>query len=160
MILRTSPSTYLALGVSFGYFVIDFWTCVKYNLGGTEMVLHHLGSLLSVTTALVTGDGHMHTLWMLVTEFTTPLINNRWWLDKMVRDQGWIFARLLVFPPFFWIVWQTRDQVTEIVPLSKFLLVVVPIILTFLNLFWFYKIVKGAMKILTVPAVKKTSKAE
>ncbi|GFH33188.1 TLC domain-containing protein, partial [Haematococcus lacustris] len=53
MILRTSPSTYLALGVSFGYFVIDFWTCVKYNLGGTEMVLHHLGSLLSVTTALV-----------------------------------------------------------------------------------------------------------
>ncbi|GFH25443.1 TLC domain-containing protein [Haematococcus lacustris] len=93
MILRTSPSTYLALGVSFGYFVIDFWTCVKYNLGGTEMVLHHLGSLLSVTTALVTGDGHMHTLWMLVTEFTTPLINNRWWLDKMVRDQGCVWGR-------------------------------------------------------------------
>lgn len=48
------------------------------------MLLHHLGSLLSVTTALVTGDCHMHTLWMLATEFTTPLINNRWWLDKMV----------------------------------------------------------------------------
>lgn len=54
-------------------------------MGGTEMVLHHIGSLLSVVMALMTGDGHMHTLWMLSTEFTTPLINNRWWLDKMVR---------------------------------------------------------------------------
>ncbi len=27
----------------------------------------------------------VRAVWMLVTEFTTPLINNRWWLDKMVR---------------------------------------------------------------------------
>lgn len=65
---------------------VDYpWAChVQMQMGGTEMVLHHLGSLLSVATALLTGDGHMHTLWMLSTEFTTPLINNRWWLDKMV----------------------------------------------------------------------------
>jgi hypothetical protein len=110
------------MGVSFGYFAVDFVTCVKYTvsdcmaakappqqqiqlfhivivnstspdtvmcvvwlqMGGMEMVLHHLGSLLAVTTALVTGNGHMHTIWMLVTEFTTPLINNRWWLEKIV----------------------------------------------------------------------------
>lgn len=47
------------------------------QMGGTEMLLHHLGSLLSVATALATGNGHMHTLWMLFTEFTTPFINNR-----------------------------------------------------------------------------------
>lgn len=54
------------------------------QMGGTEMVIHHIGSLFSVTTALLTGNAHMHTIWMLVTEFTTPFINNRWWLDKMV----------------------------------------------------------------------------
>ena len=59
------------------------------------MVLHHLGSLLSVATAMWTGDGHMHTLWMLSTEFTTPLINNRWWLDKMV---GTCIRRIWVRP--------------------------------------------------------------
>ena len=49
------------------------------------MLLHHVGSLASVTAAIVTGHGHMHAVWMLVTEFTTPLINLRWWLDKGVR---------------------------------------------------------------------------
>ncbi len=53
-------------------------------MGGFEMLLHHIGSLASVTAAIVTGHGHMHALWMLVTEFTTPFINMRWWLDKGV----------------------------------------------------------------------------
>lgn len=161
MILRTNAQTYIALGMSFGYFAVDFISTVKYNMGGTEMLLHHLGSLMSVTTALVTGDCHCHTLWMLVTEFTTPLINNRWWLDKMELKHSqlyvinglailvsWIFARMAVFPPFFYVVWKTRDQIFVITHLSKFLATVVPIILTVLNTYWFVKIVKGAYKVL------------
>lgn len=61
-----------------------FTMCLQ--MGGAEMTLHHLGSLMAVATALFTGDGHMPTTWMLVTEFTTPLINNRWWLDKLVSS--------------------------------------------------------------------------
>jgi hypothetical protein len=32
MILRTSCGTYMALGISTGYFVTDFITCLKYNV--------------------------------------------------------------------------------------------------------------------------------
>lgn len=34
------------------------------------------------------GDGHMHAVWMLVTEFTTPFTNLRWWLDNEVSRGG------------------------------------------------------------------------
>lgn len=34
---------------------------------------------------------------------------------------SWIFARLAVFPPFFWILWKTQDQIQYITPLSTFL---------------------------------------
>mmetsp|Transcript_18972 Transcript_18972/g.32443 ORF Transcript_18972/g.32443 Transcript_18972/m.32443 type:complete len:286 (+) Transcript_18972:32-889(+) len=160
MILRTNATTFAALGISFGYFLIDFVSTFKYNMGGAEMVLHHLGSLLSVGVALLTGQGHMHTVWMLVTEFTTPLINNRWWLDKMEMKTSplyvwngiavlvsWVVARLAQFPPFFWVIWQTRDQVQYLHPVSVFLMMCVPGILAILNCYWFTKIVKGAYKI-------------
>ncbi len=58
------------------------------QLGGTEMILHHVGSLASVVTAIVSGNCHMHALWMLMTEFTTPFINLRWWFDKAVSCVG------------------------------------------------------------------------
>ncbi len=61
---------------------------IPVQMGGLEMVLHHIGSLVAVVAAVLTGEGHVFTLWMLFTEFTTPLINNRWWLDKMVCTPG------------------------------------------------------------------------
>jgi hypothetical protein len=48
------------------------------------MVAHHLGTLLAVTSSIVTGECHMHAAWMLLTEATTPFINMRWWLEKSV----------------------------------------------------------------------------
>lgn len=51
------------------------------------MVAHHLGTLLAVTSSIVTGECHMHAAWMLLTEATTPFINLRWWLEKSVRER-------------------------------------------------------------------------
>ncbi|KAF5829579.1 TLC domain-containing protein [Dunaliella salina] len=173
LVRRTSAGTYMALGISTGYFSTDFVTCVKYNMGGTEMVLHHIGSLLSVAMALMTGDGHMHTLWMLSTEFTTPLINNRWWLDKMGMKSSilyvinglsiaifWVPARLYVFVPYFITLWETRDQLQYVTFFSKILIVVIPIILSILNLIWFRKIMIGVYKVLSKPERKEGAKTQ
>lgn len=166
--LRSNEITHTMLGISWGYFVVDFLVCLKYHMGGNEMLLHHVGSLSSVTAAIITGKGHMHALWMLVTEFTTPFINFRWWFDKAGMKSsplyfyngvcilvGWFLARIVVFPPFFYVVYQQREQVKYLNSGTKLLLFVFPPILYMLNLFWFHKIVKGVMKMLNKPATKK-----
>lgn len=55
------------------------------QVGGLEMAFHHTIALISILTSWTSGEAHLNTIWMLSTEFTTPLINNRWWLEKMVR---------------------------------------------------------------------------
>eukprot|EP00955_Chlamydomonas_euryale_P083749 363887-Chlamydomonas_euryale.AAC.8 len=101
-------------------------------MGGPEMLLHHMGALVSVLTAVTTGQGHMHTMWMLATEFTTPFIDLRWWLDKanlkssrlymyngMAIFVSWVVARLCIFPPFFYVVWQQREQISLVYPFAR-----------------------------------------
>ena len=56
--------------------------CPAPQMGGSAMVLHHIGSLASVAAALWTGECHQLTIWMLSTEFTTPFIAFRFMLDK------------------------------------------------------------------------------
>jgi hypothetical protein len=34
---------------------------------------------------------------------------------------AWIFARLAVFPPFFYVLYKQRDQILMVRPLSQFL---------------------------------------
>ncbi len=57
-------------------------------MGGTAMVVHHIGSLACVLSAAWWGEGHCMTLWMLSTEFTTPFIAFRYLLDKGVGAGG------------------------------------------------------------------------
>eukprot|EP00955_Chlamydomonas_euryale_P083752 363887-Chlamydomonas_euryale.AAC.11 len=123
------------------------------------MLWHHAGTLLAVTTSILTGQCHMHAVWMLLTEATTPFINMRWWLDKAGRKTsplylynglciffGWIFFRLVSFVPFFYVVINQRDQLKFVHPMCVLIMYVFPPALTLLNIFWFSKILKGVVK--------------
>jgi hypothetical protein len=167
-ILRTHATTYTQLGMAMGYFIVDFIICIKYDMGGWPMHLHHAGSLMSVSAAVFTGQGHMHATWMLFTEATTPFVNMRWWLDKSDMKSSplyfyngvglfvfWILARIVAFPPFFYVIYKQRDQIKYLSTYTKFLLYVFPIILTTLNLWWFTKILKGVLKMLSKPRTKR-----
>ncbi|EFJ49061.1 hypothetical protein VOLCADRAFT_104498 [Volvox carteri f. nagariensis] len=134
-----------------------FW-----EMGGSAMVVHHLGSLASVLSASWWGDGHCLTLWMLSTELTTPFIALRFLLDKAGLKShpvyvvngiailiSWTVARLLNFVPFFSVVWQHRADIPLLKPVSQVLLVVFPVILAGLNCYWYTKIVRGAIKLRT-----------
>ncbi|KAG2482199.1 hypothetical protein HYH03_018845 [Edaphochlamys debaryana] len=169
---RTSVDSYAVLGVSLGFFAQEMVVTVKYWMGGSAMVLHHVGSLISVTCALWTGDGHCLTLWMLSTECTTPFIAFRFLLDKaglkthplyvingLTIVASWSVARIATFPPFFVTVWRNRDTIKLMSPLSIFLVMVFPAVLALLNVWWYTKIVKGAIKVLT-PKKKPPAKKE
>lgn len=125
------------------------------------MLIHHVGSLLSIGTAIYSRSGHMHAVWILVTELTTPFINFRWWLEKGGMKSSplyllngvmiflmWIVARVLLFPPFFYVVWLQREDIKLMSYWSSFLLFTFPALLTVLNLYWFGKITKGVLKLL------------
>jgi len=53
-------------------------------MGGMEMETHHIAAFLSVFVTVWYREVHMYTLILLATECTTPFINFRWLLEKMV----------------------------------------------------------------------------
>lgn len=175
---RVSDASNLALGFSLGYFVVDMALMFIYypSMGGPEMVVHHIASLASVLRALLGQYAHLYTLAMLSTEITTPSINLRWMLDRCSLKTHWLYIwngmlmmvlwftnRIMMFVPFFWHMYQHRDEISTMAPFDLGLVFVVPLLLLCLNTFWFNKIVRGAMKSLrrrTGVAVAVKAKAE
>lgn len=166
-VLRTSPLSDASLGFSLGYFATDLLLLVLYypSFGGAEMGVHHLAALASVAAAALQGQAHAYTLALLATECTTPFVNVRYLLDKggwkdhpiytangMALLLSWLVARILLFIKFFHHVATHLHEFHLISPLSRWLIYLVPPTLFVLNLFWFTKILKGAIKLLLKPA--------
>ena len=59
--------------------------CFMLQMGGPEMLTHHIAAFLSVALASFTGQAHLYTLLLLSTELTTPFVNARWYLDQLVN---------------------------------------------------------------------------
>lgn len=158
---RRSTLSDTVLGISLGYFLSDIAMIIwQYPaLGGLEFVFHHLLSMSSIFVSLVSGQAQFYILMVLFTESTTPFINLRWYLDaagqknsKLYTFNGaalflvWLVARILLFIFFFYHMFTHFDQVKEVFTLGFYLLLVVPPVLTAMNLFWFWKIAKGLVK--------------
>ncbi|KAM3269928.1 TLC domain-containing protein 4-B isoform X1 [Capsicum chacoense] len=163
VIMRSSTLSTFVLGVSMGYFLTDLAMILWFypSLGGLEYLVHHLLSMVAVTYAMLTGKGQLYVFMVLVSEATTPGINLRWYLDvagmkksKAYLVNGfmmvfaWLVARILLFIYLFHHVYIHYDQVKHLPSFAIFLLSVVPLILTVMNLVWFWKIVKGLKKTL------------
>jgi len=168
---RETRNSYISLGSALGYFLIDTIATVKYMMGGPAMVIHHICALGSIINALINREGHLYTLWMLLTEMTTPFIALRYMLEKMGYKQhvayaingvgilvGWVIARIINFVLFYHHFYTYRDQFTVLCGLSKAIVLTVPAFLFFLNIFWFTKIVRGALK-LFIPSKPSTDAA-
>ncbi|GAB4813451.1 hypothetical protein N2152v2_000497 [Parachlorella kessleri] len=126
-----------------------------------EMAAHHIAALASVAAAAFRHHAHNYTLALLATECTTPFINMRWLLDKAgQRDSrayvangltlllAWLLGRITLFFYFFDHALRHEDEIRQLPVSSMLLVVAVPVLLFTLNVFWFTKIVKGAVKIL------------
>ncbi|XP_076942074.1 uncharacterized protein LOC143611822 [Bidens hawaiensis] len=160
---RSSPLSTFALGVSVGYFISDlgmiFWLYPA--LGGLEYVVHHMLAAIAVAYAMFTGEGQLYTFMVLISEFTTPEINLRWYLDTaglkksnaylingVVIFFAWMVARILLFVYMFYHVYLHYNQVFQMHQIGVFLVFTVPSALGVMSLMWFSKIVKGMIKTL------------
>ncbi|XP_019419997.1 PREDICTED: transmembrane protein 56-B [Lupinus angustifolius] len=164
VINRSSTLSDSVLAISTGYFLADV-AMILWNfpaLGGLEYVLHHGLSMLSLIQSLLSGQGQIYILMVLFTESTTPFVNLRWHLDVAGRKSsklyiwngialffGWLVARIILFMFFFIHMWSHFDEVKKIFPLGFYTLLVVPPILSIMNIFWFWKIAKGMVKTLS-----------
>ncbi|CAL9782037.1 uncharacterized protein LOC135652101 [Musa acuminata AAA Group] len=164
VINRKSLLSDTIFGISLGYFLSDLAMILWHfpSLGGKEYVLHHGLSMFSIFLSLVSGKAHMYILMILLTETTTPFVNLRWYLDHAGQKSsnlylyngvalflGWMAARILLFIYFFMHIYLHFHQVKTIFPLGLYTLLTVSPILTLMNLFWFWKILKGMLKTLS-----------
>ncbi|KAK4419770.1 TLC domain-containing protein 4-B [Sesamum alatum] len=124
MINRTSTLSDTILGVSIGYFLTDL-AMIFYHypaLGGTEYVIHHGLSMFSIVQALLCSQSTNYIL---------------------------MVARIIIFFFFFYHMFIHFDQVKKVVPLGFYSLLTVPPALAMMNVFWFWKIARGMVKILS-----------
>lgn len=164
ILLRCTPVSQAALGVSLGYFVLDISLMVKHYpwMGGPEMLAHHIAAFASVYTSLSLGQAHIYTLIMLATEVTTPFVNARWILDKLqwrgtktytvngvCLAVSWLLVRILLFLWFFIHAWNHRAETAELRGPAILLITIVPALLFGLNVFWFTKILRGVIKLIS-----------
>ncbi|KAE8659477.1 TRAM protein [Hibiscus syriacus] len=160
---RSSALSTFSLGVSVGYFLADIGMIIWFypSLGGMEYVIHHFLSVAGVAYSMLTGEGQIYTFMVLISETTTPGINLRWYLDTvgMKRSRAylingvvifvtWLVARILLFMYLFYHVYLHYDQVRQVHTYGLLLILIVPLVLSVLNLMWFGKIIRGLRKTL------------
>lgn len=160
---RSSNLSTFTLGVSVGYFITDlamiFW--LYPSLGGMEYVLHHLLSLSAIVYAMLSGEGHLYTFMVLISETTTPGINLRWFLDTAGMKKSnaylvngimmffaWLTARILLFIYLFYHIYLHYDQIKQMHTFGYLLTFLVPTALFVMNMMWFAKILRGLKKTL------------
>ncbi|KAL0419370.1 UNVERIFIED_CONTAM: TLC domain-containing protein 4-B [Sesamum radiatum] len=164
MINRTSTLSDTILGVSIGYFLTDL-AMIFYHypaLGGMEYVVHHGLSMFSIIQSLLCSQAQIYILMVLFTESTTPFVNLRWYLDVAGLKNsklyiyngvalffGWLVARIIIFLFFFYHMFIHFDQVKKVVPLGFYSLLTIPPTMAMMNVFWFWKIARGMLKILS-----------
>ena len=126
------------------------------------MEIHHIAALISVAISAFSGQGHSFVLLILSTEVTTPLVNARWLLDKAGLKQHrlyiingltmmamWFLVRICFLTFYFFpLLFRHASEFLLLNGFYRTLLLVEPPLFTALNLYWFDKMVKGAVRLL------------
>lgn len=142
----------------------------KMQVWDVPIIIHHFLGIFS----FLYGLANQRCLWYLVvfamTEITTPLINNRWFLtifDK--RDSGyytangvaiiigWFLFRITIVPITIWKFFFSLPVLLKLSIGLQFFTVSCLALANCLNLYWFYLIITGAYKILFAREDKKSS---
>ncbi|XP_078437294.1 uncharacterized protein LOC144707902 isoform X2 [Wolffia australiana] len=164
IISRKSTASDAIFGISLGYFLYDLGMILWLYpaLGGAEYIVHHGLSMYSFSLALLSGQAHLYILMVLFSEVTTPFVNLRWYLDVaglksskiylwngVALTAGWLAVRILLFVHLFAHMYRHFDQVRGMFALGFYSLFAVPSSLALMNVFWFWKILRGLVKALS-----------
>ncbi|GBF96610.1 hypothetical protein Rsub_09356 [Raphidocelis subcapitata] len=161
-VVRTTPGSWLAVGLSLGYFAADAFMVISQEAIWSAMILvHHCMALVSLATAIDIRSAHAYVLFGLFTEITTPFVNLRWRLHEAGAAGGraylvnglamtavWGACRVAAFGPLFAHVRaHFGEAVRYLPPYAVGVMLGVPALLFVLNLLWFAKMLQGAAKL-------------
>ena len=169
----TSERSSLANRVFLGYLLSDLATSLYYNRawsGWVENILHHVSGIACWYTLERDAFGHLFLLTALLCEATTPFVNNRWFfaqagmkastlyfVNGLVMTFLWFALRVVMFGWLGYRIFVLRAALYTL-SLWQALVMAWSFVVGYgLQLFWFRKILKGAIKALfpPPPAVKK-----
>eukprot|EP01027_Heterolobosea_sp_BB2_P011834 GEZU01017187.1.p1 GENE.GEZU01017187.1~~GEZU01017187.1.p1 ORF type:complete len:177 (+),score=43.41 GEZU01017187.1:626-1156(+) len=136
--------------------------------------MHHFFGGLGYLLTTFYHAGHFWTIIFGFTESTTPFTNQRWFLDKSgLRESTaytinglllwltWIPVRLALVPFLAYKLYMNFARIWALwTPLAVGFLLVLSFIINVLNVYWFYKITLGVIKVLKgeAPSVAKGKK--
>ncbi|QLQ78599.1 hypothetical protein HG537_0A08460 [Torulaspora globosa] len=156
----------MASSMAIGYFLWDLLICIRYfNLYGFEFLAHAASSLYVFLLSLKPFCQNWVSKFLLF-EASTPFVNNNWFIAQLSRGSSkpvvplWVNALngLLLMTTFFcvrilWgfigvsiLIFQMYKVRNALPIIQSAILCVLNLILNTLNLFWFYKMLKLAKK--------------
>lgn len=161
----------LTLTLSIGYMAYDICIMSLYRqTGDAASFLHHFVSIVAFHACSTRGVFPLIAIVRLTSEFSTPFINNRWFMvtlnkkdSKYFKYNAYImvitFCLCRIFPivPIWLQFYSLINTPTwnQISLFDKFLCVGSSMPLDILNVWWFSKIVKGALKYRSETAKKE-----
>lgn len=159
-----------------GYIISDLMLALWYNtqwLGMTANLTHHVFILICWGQLIMGEYGQLFALVGALCEASTPFLNFRWFLDKlgMKESQLYLYNGLTMMFLFFLFrvvgfLWMgtrlvaQREGLAALPVLNSALLLLSYGVGTALQLFWFSKIAKGAMKALGYGGKMMATKGE
>lgn len=178
--LETNPLVYKSyllktnLSIVIGYLLSDtFIGIIHYKrIGDLFTMAHHSVSIYAFAYVLTLDVMPYFANFRLLAELSTPLVNIRWFLDALKYSKSskavvfnglfmtliFFFVRILAMPIYWWKVY-----IVAITPLwshmghFRYVLTVVCTILDLINLYWFWKMLRGCFKALKIMLSDKTS---
>ena len=165
-VLYNTRTGFLSIQIALGYFLGDAIVVVmsKELRSDIGSLLHHIGSIVGMFLELYYEGVMMFFLcFRLVAEMSTPFVNMRWIFHELSvkKTSKWyltasigmsvsFFISRILAAPFFWykILTVLADKSAQVIPIYlRVWLVLNSALFDFLNLYWFAKIVKGAVKL-------------
>ena len=163
-IFLSSPLGYMTLQLTLGYVTGDVVICFldpDLRLLYSTFV-HHFAMLAGITVGFYHQVFMFFVIYRLMSEFSTPWVNFRWTVYSLGDKKGklYLFASLGMTISFFLsriapMPWHTYvlhsvllgSDGQEVPILLRVYMIVNFTIFDLINLFWFYKILKGAYKL-------------
>jgi len=160
------------LSIVIGYLLSDTTISLLHyrKIGDPFSLAHHLVSIYAFAHVLTLNVMPYFANFRLLAEFSTPLVNIRWFLDTLKFSKTskafvfngflmtlvFFFVRILAMPIYWWKVYHVA-----ITPLwsrmgyFRFVLIVVCTVLDIINVYWFTKMVRGCWRIFNAIRRKK-----
>jgi hypothetical protein len=153
-----------------GYFIYDLSVVLIYFRNDWGSMVHHVCAIAVHIIICAKGICAFIELCFVVTEFSTPFVNNRFFFADagMKERKRYVYNGIMMFITFLvlripligfipYLFYKKNDQFQEFSGRLQILFLVMYCAISYLNGMWFYKITKGIIRTLA-PTIQTKQK--